>query len=398
MELSKRIQALKTSPVRKLVPYAESTLKKGIKLHYLNIGQPDIETPKVFFDAIANYKEPVLKYAHSQGLKELIIGIEKYYARKGMNFSYDEIMVVNGGSEALLFVLMAICDEGDEIMIAEPYYANYNSFFDMLGIKLNAIPTVAENGFHLPSYEEMEKRITPKTKAIMLSNPSNPTGVIHTREEMDMIAKLAKKHDLFIISDEVYREFAYGDRQAISFGTFKDLEQNVVIIDSISKRYSACGARVGCVVSKNKTFLQAIYKLCQSRLSVPTLEMVGAAALYDLPDDYLEDARLEYQRRRDVLFQELSAMPGVVTSEPEGAFYSVVKLPVENAEDFVVWLLTEYEIDGETTYLTPAEGFYSTPGSGKNEVRISYAVSEENLRRAMRIMREGLAKYQELKK
>ncbi len=393
MELSNRIKRLRTSPVRKLVTYSEAATKAGKKLYYLNIGQPDIETPKVFFEAIANYREPVLKYAHSAGLKELREGIQKYYERKDMNYLLDEILIVNGGSEALQFVLMSVCDEDDEILIAEPYYANYNSFFDTLKIKLNAVRTYAESGFHLPSLEEMEAKITKKTKAIMLSNPGNPTGVVYTKDEMERIAILAKKYNLYIISDEVYREFVYGDNKAISFGTYKDLEQNVIIIDSISKRYSACGARVGCVISKNKEFMKVIYKLCQSRLSVPTLEMVGATALYALPDDYLEKAKFEYGKRRNVIFQELSKMEGVTTREPEGAFYAVVKLPIKSAEEFVIWLLTDFDIDGESITLTPVEGFYSTPGVGLDEVRISYAIKEEDLIKAMKILREGLIKY-----
>lgn len=396
MKLSERIQCLKTSPVRKLIPYGEEALKAGKKIHYLNIGQPDIETPSAFFEAIKNYNESVLKYAHSAGLMELRIAIKDYYKRREMEYSVDDIMVVNGGSEALLFVLMTMCDEGDEIVIAEPYYANYNSFFDTLKIKINPVRTYAENGFHLPSKEEIEKAITPKTKAIMLSNPGNPTGMVYTKEEMEAIADLAKKYDLFIISDEVYREFVYGKNQAISYGTYKDLEDRVVIIDSISKRYSACGARIGCVISKNKEFINAIYKLCQARLSAPTLEMVGAVALYNLPDSILEVARQEYDRRRTTLYKELLNIPGVTASEPEGAFYSVVKLPVENAEDFVIWLLKEFHINNETVMLTPAEGFYGTPGTGKNEVRISYAIKEEDLIKAMKILRDGLAKYKSL--
>lgn len=397
MKLSNRIMSLKTSPVRKFIPYGEAAIKEGKKIHYLNIGQPDIETPKEFFQAIHNYSEPVLKYAHSAGLSGLIHAISDYYKRRNMDYSgNNEILVVNGGSEALSFVLMTLCDEGDEIVIAEPYYANYNSFFDTLRIKINPVKTYAETGFHLPSMEEFEKSITPKTKAIMLSNPSNPTGVVHTEAEMKMIAEIAKKHDLYIISDEVYREFVYGNNKAISFGTFKELEDRVIIIDSISKRYSACGARIGCIVSKNKEFMSAIYKLCQARLSVPTLEMVGAVALYQLPDSYLETARVEYSRRRDILFKELSSIPGILTKEPEGAFYSVVKLPVDSAEKFVIWLLSQFHINNETIMITPAEGFYSTPGAGKDEVRISYAVKEEDLIKAMAILREGLAKYNSL--
>lgn len=398
MEISNRIKCLKTSPVRKLTPFSEDAKKRGIKLYTLNIGQPDLETPKEFFDAVNNYEGKVLKYEHSAGLADLLVGVQKYYERRNMFYTTDEILIVNGGSEALNFVLLSICDEGDEILIPEPYYANYNSFFDMFKIKINPITTKAENGFHLPSLDEMEAKITPKTKAIMLSNPSNPTGVVYSKEELDNIAALAKKYDLFIISDEVYREFVYGENKAISFGTYKELENNVVIIDSISKRYSACGARVGSVISKNKSFMNAVYKLCQSRLSVPTLEMVGAIALYKLPDSYLESSRIEYSNRRNIIFEELAKIDGIVTREPEGAFYSVVKLPIENAEDFAIWLLKDFNIDNESIQVTPVEGFYSTPGLGKNEIRISYALKEEALRKSMRILKEGLAKYIETHK
>lgn len=393
MELSKRIQRLKTSPVRKLNPYAEEATKKGIKIHHLNIGQPDIETPRIFFDAINNYKGKVLKYEHSRGIKELISQIQKYYANLGMHFEEDEIVITNGGSEAIMFSLLSIFDEGDEILISEPYYANYNSFYDVLNIKKNAVRTYAEDGFHLPSREEIEKHITSKTKAYMFSNPSNPTGVVTTKKELDDIAYLAKKHNLYIISDEVYREFVYGDREAISFGTYKELEENVIIIDSISKRYSACGARIGCILSKNKTFMNSVFRQCQARLSAPTLEMIGAVALYDLPSDYLNSAKEEYNNRRQILFEELRKMEGVVVQEPEGAFYVLAKLPVKNSEDFAIWLLRDFNIDGETVMFAPGEGFYATEGLGKNEIRISYAIKENELRKAMSILREGLIKY-----
>lgn len=393
MKLSQRILQLKTSPVRKLIPYGDMALKAGKNILHLNIGQPDIATPSEFFNAIKEFSEPVLKYAHSGGLKELIVAIKNYYERRRMFYSVDDILIVNGGSEALSFTLMSICDEGDEIIIPEPFYANYNSFFDTLKIKTNPIKTDASNGFHFDSIEEFEKNITSKTKAIMISNPSNPTGVVLNKKEMDIIATVAKKYDLYIISDEVYREFVYGNNKAVSFGSFKDLEDRVIIIDSISKRYSACGARIGCIVSKNKDFMKVIYKLCQARLSVPTLEMIGAVALYNLPDSYLDIAKTEYEKRRNTLFRELSKIPGVIASEPEGAFYSVVKLPVKSSEEFAIWLLKEFSIDNETIMITPAEGFYSTPGLGKNEVRISYALNEEALIRAMRILKEGLFIY-----
>ncbi len=398
MELSSRIKSLKTSPVRKLTPYAEAAVAKGKKILHLNIGQPDIETPRVFFDAIAKYDEKVLGYAHSAGLPELLKGIQKYYARREMNYDISEILVTCGGSEALQFALTAVCDEFDEILIVEPYYANYNSFFDPLGVRLNTVKTIAEEGFHLPSLEKIEEKITKRTKAIMLSNPSNPTGIVYSKEEMDNFAYLAKKYNLFIISDEVYREFIYGDHKAISFGTYKEIEDRVIIIDSISKRFSACGARVGCILSKNKEFMAAIYKLCQARLSVPTLEMVGATALYDLPDDYLENSRKEYEKRRDTVYRELLKIPGVVTPNPEGAFYCVAKLPVEDTEKFIIWLLSEFDINGETVMMAPAAGFYDTDGRGLNEVRISYTINEAELIRAIKIIKEGLEKYNSLKK
>ncbi|MEI0844379.1 pyridoxal phosphate-dependent aminotransferase [Brachyspira pilosicoli] len=394
MEISQRIQRLKTSPVRKLNPYAEEAVKKGIKIYHLNIGQPDIETPKVFLEAISKYNGKTLKYEHSRGMKPLINKIQEYYEKKiGVHYEEDEINITNGGSEGLLFTLLAIFDEGDEILVAEPYYANYNSFYDVLDIKRNAVRTYAEQGFHLPNRDEIEKHITPKTKAYMFSNPSNPTGVVSTKEELDDIAYLAKKHNMFIISDEVYREFVYGDRKAISFGTYKDLAENVVIVDSISKRFSACGARIGCVISKNKTFSTAVFRECQARLSAPTLEMVGAAALYDLPDNYFEDARKEYDNRRKIMFEELTKMDGVVMQEPEGAFYVLAKLPVKNAEDFAIWLLKDFNLDGETVMFAPGEGFYATAGLGKDEVRMCYALEARDIKRAMEILKQGLIKY-----
>ena len=397
MKLSERIGRLKTSPVRKLIPYGEEAVKKGKKIIHLNIGQPDIETPRVFFDAIANYQEKVLSYAHSAGLVELRKGIQGYYQRRDMSYALDDILITAGGSEAFLFIFMSLFDELDEILIPDPYYANYNSYFSTLNIIPRVIHTHAEDGYHLPSLEEMEKSITPKTKAIMFSNPSNPTGVVYAKEELDRFAQLAKKHNLFIISDEVYREFTYGENKAISFGTYKDLDENVIIIDSISKRYSACGARVGCIISKNKDFMAAIYKQCQARLAMPTLDMIGATQLYALPDSLLEEFRVQYEKRRNTLYTELQKIPDIVVSEPEGAFYVFVKLPITNAEEFVIWLLTEFDIDGETVMFAPGEGFYANPELGKDKIRICYALEEKVLKKAMHIFKEGLVKYLSLK-
>ena len=393
MHLSKRVQQLKASPIRRLNIYAEEAAKRGIKIHHLNIGQPDIETPSVFLEAISNCNMKTIKYEHSRGSKELIRKIQGYYERLGIHYDENEIIITNGGSEAILLSLISIFDEGDEMLVAEPYYANYNSFYDILNIKRNIVRTYAEDGFHLPSREIIEKSITKKTKGYLFSNPSNPTGVVSTKRELDDIAYLAKKHDFFIISDEVYREFVYGDRKAISFGTYNDIAENVIIIDSISKRFSACGARIGCIISKNKEFMEAIFKECQARLSVPTLEMIGACALYDLPHDYFESTRKEYDNRRKILFEELSKMDGVFMREPEGAFYVLAKLPVKNAEDFAIWLLKDFNIDNETVIFAPAEGFYATEGLGRDEVRMCYVIDAKDLKKAMRILKEGLIKY-----
>ena len=393
MHLSKRVQQLKASPIRRLNIYAEEAAKRGIKIHHLNIGQPDIETPSVFLEAISNCNMKTIKYEHSRGSKELISKIQGYYERLGIHYDENEIIITNGGSEAILLSLISIFDEGDEMLVAEPYYANYNSFYDILNIKRNIVRTYAEDGFHLPSREIIEKSITKKTKGYLFSNPSNPTGVVSTKRELDDIAYLAKKHDFFIISDEVYREFVYGDRKAISFGTYNDIAENVIIIDSISKRFSACGARIGCIISKNKEFMEAIFKECQARLSVPTLEMIGACALYDLPHDYFESTRKEYDNRRKILFEELSKMDGVFMREPEGAFYVLAKLPVKNAEDFAIWLLKDFNIDNETVIFAPAEGFYATEGLGRDEVRMCYVIDAKDLKKAMRILKEGLIKY-----
>lgn len=393
MYLSKRIKSVETSPVRKLVPYAAQAIEKGKKVYHLNIGQPDVKTPREFFDAISTFDEDVLGYAPSQGTNGLIDEIINYYKRLNSEYCREDVLITNGGSEALLFALTALCDAGDDILMAEPYYANYNSFFKMLEINVSPVRTYAEDGFHLPLLEEIEKAITKKTRAILISNPGNPTGTVYTEDEMRRIAELSKKHNFYIISDEVYREFTYGGRKAISFSTFKDVEDRVILIDSISKRYSACGARIGCVISKNREFIEEVYKLCQMRLAVPLLEMIGAEALYKVEQQYFDEVNKEYERRRDCVYKELMSMNEVVCSEPEGAFYTVAKLPVDDAEKFVIWLLSEFDIDGETVMMAPAEGFYSTPGLGRNEVRICYALNIDSLKKAMNILREGLISF-----
>ncbi len=393
MLISKRIEAMQESPIRKLVPLSVAAKKKGKKVYHLNIGQPDIKTPDEFFQAIKDFNPGVLAYVFSEGIPELIDSFIEYYKGYGMNYEKDDILITNGGSEAILFSLIATCDHGDEVLIPEPFYTNYNGFSSTAGVKVVPITTTAENGFDLPELEEMEALITNRTKAILLSNPGNPTGKVYTKNEIYRIKDLAIKHDLYIIADEVYREFVYDGLEFVSFGQLKEIEDRVIITDSISKRYSACGARIGCVASKNKTITKEIMKLCQSRLCVATLEQVGAAKLVEVSKDYMESAFEEYDKRRKTVFNALQNMEGVLCKMPKGAFYITAKLPVDNAETFARWLLTDFDVDGETVMVAPAEGFYATKGMGRDEVRISYVLKEEDLIKAMNVMKEGLKAY-----
>lgn len=393
MEFSQRIQSMQASPIRKLVPYAEEAKKMGKKVYHLNIGQPDIETPKEFFDAVKNFDNKILKYAFSQGIPELINSFIKYYKGYGIEFEEDEILITNGGSEAISFTLQAICDYGDEILIPEPFYTNYNSFGTAAGINVVPITTKAEEGFKLPNKDEITKKINDKTKAIMLSNPGNPTGVVYSKEEINMVKEIALENDLYIIADEVYREFVYDGLEYTSFAQVDEIKDRVIVIDSISKRYSACGARIGCLACKNKELVKQILKLCQGRLCVATLEQVGASKLVDVSPDYMNKAFDEYNKRRDIVYDALQNIEGTLCKRPRGAFYMIVKLPVDNAEKFVKWLLTDYDLNGETVMLAPAEGFYATKGLGKDEVRISYVLNENDLKKAMNIIKEGLKEY-----
>ena len=398
MKFSKRLSSMQESPIRKLAPFATAAKADGVKVYHLNIGQPDIITPVGFFDAVKNFDKEVLEYAGSQGIPELIEAIRKYYTTYNMDFKNEDIIITNGGSEALLFAFMAACDPGDNILVPEPFYTNYNGFAQCLNVEIKSITTVAENGFHLPSKEEILTKIDDKTSAILIVNPGNPTGCVYTKEEVQMIADIAKEKDLWIIADEVYREFVYEGLEYTSFGNIKEVEDRVVIIDSVSKRYSACGARIGSIACKNKQFMAEVMKVCQGRLCVATIEQLGAAALYDTPKSYFKEVNDEYRKRRDVLYDELMKAEGVICEKPMGAFYIVAKLPVENAEDFVAWTLKEFRRDNETVMCTPAEGFYSTPGLGKNEVRLAYVLKEESLRRAGQLLREALEEYTKLEK
>lgn len=395
MRYSERITTMQSSPIRKLAPIASNAKAKGIKIYHLNIGQPDIKTPKVFFEAVKNFNNEVLEYAVSPGLPELISSLQQYYTTYNMDFESDEILVTNGGSEALLFALMATCDPKDNILVPEPFYSNYNGFSQSINVNITPITTKAEEGFHLPSKEKIQSLITSKTRAILISNPGNPTGTVYTKKELYMISEIAKENDLWIISDEVYREFVYDGLEYTSFGNIKEVEDRVIIIDSVSKRYSACGARIGSIASKDKTLIAEILKLCQGRLCVSTLDQVGSVELYNTPSSYFTEVNNEYKNRRDVLYNELIKVKGVICKKPAGAFYIVAKLPIENAEDFVIWMLTDFNKDGETVMACPAEDFYATPGLGRDEVRLAYVLKEDDLHKAAIILKEGLEKYLE---
>ena len=393
MKFSSRVNNMQESPVRKLVPIATKVKKEGKKVYHLNIGQPDIKTPRVFMDAINDYDTSVIKYSFSQGEPVLIKAIQDYFKRDNIIFNDNQILITNGGSEAITFSTIALCDPGDEILVPEPFYTNYNGFTGEVNVNIIPITTEAVNGFHLPCKEDITKLITPKTKAILFSNPGNPTGTILRVDEMEMLAEIAVEHDIFLISDEVYRGMAFDNLKGISMGTIKAIEDRLIIIESVSKRYSACGARIGAICSKNTELMKNILKLCQARLCVATLEQVGAAALYSLSDDYIAEVKDEYQSRRDIVYDTLQKIPGVVCEKPSGAFYVVVKLPVDNAEKFIIWMLEEFDLDGETIMLSPAEGFYATKGLGIDEARIAYVLNTENMKRAMLILEKGLEAY-----
>jgi len=393
MKLSNRIINMQESPIRKLVPFAEHAKKEGKKVYHLNIGQPDIETPKNFMHAVKNFDEKILEYTFSQGIPDLIQAIVKYYEKYDMNFEKDDVLITNGGSEAIFFALVAVADNDDEVLVPEPFYTNYNGFAAAVGVKVIPITTIAEESFHLPSRKKIQDLIGPKTKAILLSNPGNPTGVVYSKQEVYVIADIAKQNNLYIIADEVYREFVYDNLEYTSFGNIKEIENNVIIVDSVSKRFSACGARIGAVISKNKELIAQIMKLCQGRLCCPTLEQIGAIELYDVSDDYFRAVLKEYQKRRDVVCEGLKQIPEILCEKPMGAFYVMARLPVVNAEDFVIWMLKDFFLNNETVMLAPAEGFYATPGLGIDEVRIAYILNEQDLKKSMEILKIALEQY-----
>ena len=384
--------ALPASPIRKLIPFAEQAKKKGTHVYHLNIGQPDIETPQEFWNSIKNYSNKVLAYGNSQGIAEYLGKLTGYYKRCGLDIKEDEIIVTTGGSEAIIFAMTAICDPGDEIIIFEPFYTNYNGFAVQAGIKVVPITTHAENGFHLPPDEEIEKAITGKTRGIMYCNPNNPTGTIFTAEEINRLKNIVLRHDLFLLADEVYREYIY-EGEYVSIMSLDGISDRAIMLDSISKRFSACGARVGNLVTKNRSVYTAALHMGQARLCSPTLEQVGAAAAYDLGDEYFSKMIDEYRRRRDVVYEGLMKIEGTVCINPGGAFYVMAKLPIDDAEEFAAFLLTDFEYNGKTVMVAPGPGFYATPGMGKNECRIAYVLNTDDLKDAMDLLKRGVEMY-----
>lgn len=393
MRFSDRSRSIPSSPIRRLEPFAEEARSRGIRIYPLHIGQPDIETPELFFEALKNFNSKTLAYGRSQGDPGLIEKIVEYYARYEIPLEHGDILVTNGGSEAVNFAVNIACDPGNRILVPEPFYPAYAAFAASANAVITPITTRAEDGFHLPGRGEVERLIDPSTRAILISHPGNPTGIVYNREEIELLADLAIEHDLLIIADEVYREFVYMDEPYFSLGNIERIRDRLVIVDSVSKRFSACGARIGCLISKNREFMSLGLKYCQARGSSPTLEQLGAAALYRTPDAYLKNVNQEYRKRRDILFDGLSGIPGVVCKKPEGAFYIMAKLPVDDAEKFIIWMLRDFAVDGETVMASPAEGFYITPGLGRSEIRMAYVLDGKDLKKAVTILAEGIQTY-----
>ncbi|MBO5073716.1 MAG: pyridoxal phosphate-dependent aminotransferase [Bacteroidales bacterium] len=393
-KISEKAVQMPASAIRKLVPFADAAKKQGVKVYHLNLGQPDIKSPVCALDAVRNYSLENVSYSHSAGLMELRKGlVEKYYRKIGIDLTVDELIVTVAGSESVNLALEITCNPGDEVIVLEPFYTNYNTFAFMNGLTLKAIPTDIRNGFQIPPIEEFEKAITDKTKAILVCNPGNPTGTQYSKESMLALGEIARKHDLFLLSDEVYREFCYTDEPHFSAMNIPGLEQNVVLIDSVSKRYNLCGARVGCIVSHNKDVMTAAMKFAQARLCPPVLGQMAAIGALDTPDEYFEAVKEEYIKRRDFMINGLNRIEGVFTPLPMGAFYTIAELPVDDTEAFAKWMLESFRIDNETTMVTPAASFYKTPGKGKNHARIAYVLEVDEMKKALHILEEGLKAY-----
>jgi aspartate aminotransferase len=392
--LSRRAIETPASPIRRLVPYADRAKARGIKVYHLNIGQPDIETPAEMMDAYRNVDIKVLSYGPSQGLKEYIDALVPYYSRVGIDVRAQDILVTTGGSEAIMFALDTVADAGDEVIVPEPFYTNYSGFASTASVKLVPVTCLAETGFALPPRAEFERAITSRTRAIIYSNPGNPTGAVFTRPELEMLADLCLEHGLYLIGDEAYREFIYDDdTEHTSVLNLAGIEDRAILVDSVSKRYSACGARIGCVISRNTELMAAVLKFGQARLCPPTVDQLAAMAAVKVPDSYFAEVRREYQSRRDLVCDAIAKIPGAVCRKPGGAFYVVPKLPIRDGEEFAIFMLEEFQLDNETVMVAPAEGFYGTPGMGKDEVRIAYVLNCDDLARAMKILAAGVEAY-----
>ena len=394
LQISNKAQQMPASAIRKLVPLSDAAKKQGIKVYHLNIGQPDIKSPDCALDAIRNFGLKNVSYSNSAGLIELREGlVNKYYRKIGIDIEVSDLLVTVAGSESVNLALEITCNPGDEVIVLEPFYTNYNTFAFMNGITLKAIPTDIRKGFQVPPVEEFEKAITPKTKAILVCNPGNPCGTLYSKENMLALGDIARKHNLFLISDEVYREFCYTDEQHFSAMNILDLEQNVILVDSVSKRYNLCGARIGCIVSHNREVMAAALKFAQARLCPPVIGQIAAIGALDTPDEYFEAVRQEYINRRDFMINRLNSIEGVFTPLPMGAFYTIAELPVDNTEKFARWMLEEFRVNNETTMITPAASFYKTPGKGLNHARLSYVLEVPEMVKALDILEAGLKAY-----
>lgn len=392
-KISQKAVDMPASPIRKLVPYAEKAKKAGKIVYHLNIGQPDIETPQVALDAIRNFDHKVIEYSHSAGFESYRNNLAATYQKGGLPVNPEDIIITTGGSEALIFGFMTTCNPGDEVIIPEPFYANYNGFAVTAGLTVVPVTANIETGFALPPVAEIEAKITPKTKAIVICNPGNPTGYLYSKEELEQLRDIVKKHDLFLFADEVYREFCYDGAQPFSVLNLAGIENNVIMIDSVSKRYSMCGARIGAMVSKNKEVMSAALKFGQARLSPPTVDQVASEAALNTPQSYFDNVVNEYVERRNIMVDGLNSIPGVFCPKPSGAFYCVAKFPVDNAEKFCQWLLEDFEFEGQTVMMAPANGFYATPGAGEQEARIAYVLEKDSLRKAVKCLEEALKVY-----
>lgn len=392
-KISQKAFDMPASPIRKLVPYSEAAKKAGKTVYHLNIGQPDIETPEVALNAVKNLDRTVIEYSHSAGFESYRTKLAAYYQKTGIPVNSEDIIITTGGSEALIFGFMSTCNPGDEVIIPEPFYANYNGFAVTAGLEVVPVTASIETGFALPPIEEFEKKITAKTKAIVICNPGNPTGYLYSKEELEKLRDLVLKHDLFLFADEVYREFCYDGAQPYSVMNLQGIEENVIMIDSVSKRYSMCGARIGALISKNKEVMNAALKFGQARLSPPTIDQIAAEAALETPQSYFDNVVSEYVTRRNIMVDGLNAIPGVFCPKPSGAFYCVAKFPVDDAEKFCQWLLEEFEFEGQTVMMAPANGFYSTAGAGQNEARIAYVLNQDALKNAVKCLEEALKVY-----